>query len=227
MGYCLVNSTISVSLKNGSSITTKPASFAGDQVTIYGDYLSPSSYIDINGFTGTIASYTPTAVTYNVPIISAAALISTIPTTRPVNSNLRPEDDVNADWKKIDPSQLTTFSDQNGTSSSSSAVLDGNENTVYISPNTICWIGLDLGANLALNLSRIRYFPSMSWDNVVSELYQAVFESSNDMINWTELGIANSDAHTGWNSIEVQSNIAYRYIRMRHNSTSQCSLAEM
>lgn len=97
MGYCLVNSTISVKLKNGLTITTKPASFAGDQVTIYGDYLSSSSYIVINGFTGTIASYTPTAVTYNVPIISAAALASSIPTTKPANSNSRSEDDDDED----------------------------------------------------------------------------------------------------------------------------------
>lgn len=73
----------------------------------------------------------------------------------------------------------------------------------------------------------IRYFPSMSWDNVVNKLYRAAFEGSNDMSNWTKLGTADSDVHSGWNSIKVESKTAYRYIRMNHNSISQCSLAEM
>ncbi len=89
--YCLFNTTISVSLKNGTTITSKPASYAGDQVTIYGEYLSASSYIDINGFTGTIESYSPNAVTYNIPLIDAAALQASVSTLN-ANSNLRPED---------------------------------------------------------------------------------------------------------------------------------------
>ncbi len=44
-GYCTVNSTISVRLQAGAAITNKPASLAGDTVTITGAYLSPSSYI--------------------------------------------------------------------------------------------------------------------------------------------------------------------------------------
>jgi hypothetical protein len=47
------------------------------------------------------------------------------------------------------------------------------------------------------------------------------------MASWTSLGSPDSSAHSGWNTFEVQLNTSFRYIRMRHNSSSQCSLAEM
>lgn len=68
-GYCLVNSTISVTLPSGSSITSKITSFGGDTVTISGQYLSPSSYISVNGFNGSIINYSPSSITYSVPAI--------------------------------------------------------------------------------------------------------------------------------------------------------------
>jgi hypothetical protein len=240
MGYCEVNSTISVRLKNGSTISSKPASFAGDQVTIYGEYLSPSSYIEINGFIGNIASYTPNAVTYRVPTISAASLEASIPTTKPSNSNSRPKNDEEDSYdsedsedseddgkKKVSSSRLTCFSDQTSSSSNAASVLDGDRKTKYISPNQDCWIGVDIGLNLAVKLDKIRFFPNMDWSNVVSKLILATFEGSNNMSNWIKLGTVGSNARHGWNTIKVDTNTSFRYIRMKHNSTSQCSLAEL
>jgi hypothetical protein len=108
-------------------------------------------------------------------------------------------------------------------------VLDRDKNTIYNSLNSVCWIGLDVGTNLAVDLKSVRYFPNINWINsVVSKLNQAVFEASNDMINWTKLGTVGSSVHSGWNTIEVEdSKPAFRYIRMKHNSTSQCNIAEL
>ena len=47
------------------------------------------------------------------------------------------------------------------------------------------------------------------------------------MASWTILGSVDSSAHSGWNTLQVELNTSFRYIRMRHNSSSQCSLAEM
>lgn len=47
------------------------------------------------------------------------------------------------------------------------------------------------------------------------------------MLNWSKLGSADSKIHMGWNTLEVEASLAYRYIRLQHNSTSQCNIAEM
>lgn len=66
-GYCQVNNAINVSLAAGISAPSTVSSFAGGLLTITGNNLSPSSYITVNSFVGKIATYTPTAVTYNIP----------------------------------------------------------------------------------------------------------------------------------------------------------------
>jgi hypothetical protein len=128
---------------------------------------------------------------------------------------------------RIDSSYLTSFSDQNDTVSNSSAVLDGDISTIYGSINASCWIGIDIGTDLAILIQRIRYFPTLNWNNVANMLLEAVFEGSSDKTNWNSLGLADSTIHVGWNTLEVAAQLSYRYLRMRHNSTSQCNIAEV
>ena len=66
-GYCKVSNPISVGLPASVTAASIISSFAGGVFTITGNNLSPSSYITVNGFKGTVNTYTSTAVTYNVP----------------------------------------------------------------------------------------------------------------------------------------------------------------
>jgi hypothetical protein len=114
----------------GSSV---PASFYGGSYTISAANLSPASYIVVNNLIGKIINYSSSAVTYQIP-----SLIT-------VNSNAA----LNlASASLIDLSRFTLFSDQNASTSNVSAAFDGMIDTIYGSPNTQCWIGIDIGSGL-------------------------------------------------------------------------------
>lgn len=77
------------------------------------------------------------------------------------------------------------------------------------------------------NIRRIRYFPTMEWTVVGEYLKGAVFEASNDDSTYTEIGRVDETVHSGWNSLLVETSANYRYVRMSHDSTSGCKLAEI
>ena len=80
---------------------------------------------------------------------------------------------------------------------------------------------------MLVDIDRIRYFPYNQWTIASHYLHDAVFEGSVDGVSYTTLGEVDTTVHAGWNSFLVQNNNAYyRYIRMRHNATSQCRLSE-
>ena len=62
-GYIDITETINV---QAGSVTapTQQMSFNGGQITLTGNNLSPSSYINVNGFRGSIISHTASAATY-------------------------------------------------------------------------------------------------------------------------------------------------------------------
>lgn len=66
-GYIAFNSTIDV-LKPDNFVTSpQNLSFNGGNYTIAASYLSPVSYITVNGFKGRVVSYSTSSVTYSVP----------------------------------------------------------------------------------------------------------------------------------------------------------------
>jgi hypothetical protein len=211
-GYCTVNSTINVAMANGSSILSKKVSFAGDFVTLTGSSLSPSSYITVNGFKGVISSYSSSTITYKVPALSS-------PTSQASYS-------LNS-VSHIDSSLFGTFSDSNSSDSNHTAAIDKDTSTIYGSTNKDCWVGIDVGDGLQAFLDRIHFFPMIDWSNVANYILEAVFEASNDKSTWIAIGKLDQSIHIGWNNLPIPTNIPYRYIRFRHNSTSQCNLAEI
>lgn len=66
-GYILLNSTVNIPFPNSFASISQSMSFNGGQFTLTASYLSPVSYITVNGFRGDIISYSPTSVTYQVP----------------------------------------------------------------------------------------------------------------------------------------------------------------
>ena len=66
----------------------------------------------------------------------------------------------------------------------------------------------------------------MDWNVAAVYIKGAVFEASSDGVTYTALGVVDETVHAGWNSILVETAANYRYVRMRHDSASECKLAE-
>lgn len=211
-GYCQVNNPVNVGLDGAVSATSQSTGFSGGFFTITGNNLSPSSYITVNSFKGTISSYTSSSVTYNVPPFVTANTQSAF--------NL-------AQVAQIDSSLLTITSDQPNNITNASAAFDGIITTIYGSPAQQCWILMDIGQGMQAQIDRVRFFPFLDWDNTVNYTLGSVFEGSNDNANWTTLGTFDQTIHSGWNVIRSSSSTPFRYIRYRHTSQSNCNMAEI
>ena len=64
----------------------------------------------------------------------------------------------------------------------------------------------------------MRFFPNLNWVNTVSKLLDAVFEGSNDNLNWQLIGKVDQTAHTGWNVIKSLSQQPFKFIRFAHTN---------
>ncbi len=66
--------------------------------------------------------------------------------------------------------------------------FDNDHTTMYDSNNNDCYLGVDIGENLAVLLTRIRYFPNYKWPISSLMIKGAKFQGSNDKITWLDLG---------------------------------------
>lgn len=146
-----MNSTVDVAIPTNLVSNPQSVSFNGGRYTIEASYLSPVSYITVNGFRGDVISYTNTNVTYQVPAL--------VTTETQAAFNL-------AEVSKLTISQFTFFSDNTENTSSVGNAFDELINTVYTSPNIQCWIGLDAGAGIKASISRVSFFSNLNWANV-------------------------------------------------------------
>jgi hypothetical protein len=90
----------------------------------------------------------------------------------------------------------------------------------------LCSIGIDIGQDLGVSLTRIRYFPTTAWVIASNFIQGALFQVSNDNSTWTTISTIDSLVHAGWNIIMPENKAPYRYVRFSHDSTSKCRLAE-
>ena len=125
---------------------------------------------------------------------------------------------------KLNSSHFTIISD---TSSSKTNAFDSVHGTVYSSSSTICYIGIDTGSEMVLNLTRIRFFPNSNWLIASDYFVGATLEASIDGINYNTLATIDSTVHSGWNIHPFALTTHYRYVRFAHNSNSRCKLAEI
>lgn len=159
-GYLLINSTVNIAIPTNLVSNPQDVSFNGGKYTIAGSYLSPVSYITVNDFRGDIISYSSSSVTYKVPPLVTSTTQSTF--------NL-------VEVAKLPISQFTFFSDNTVNTSSIGNAFDEFINTVYTSPNTQCWIGLDAGAGLKASISRFTFFANLNWTNVAQYILYSTF----------------------------------------------------
>lgn len=159
-GYCKVSNPISVGLAASVTGASIISSYAGGVYTITGNNLSPSSYIMVNGFKGTVNTYTSTAVTYNIP-----------PFVTTDSQNAFKLGKV----AQIDSSTFVYSSDKAANITNVTAAFDNNINTVYGSSNAVCYIEIDVGLGLQASVSRFRFFPYLGWDNTANNILGGVF----------------------------------------------------
>ena len=158
-GYCNVSNPINVALSSGVTGETIVSSYAGGVYKITGNNLSPASYILVNGFKGTVNTYTSTSVTYNIPPFVTSTSQNAFKLSKVA---------------QIDSSGFTYSSDKTA-DSNASAAFDNNINTIYGSSNAECFIKIDMGAGLQASVSRFRFFPYLGWTNTANKILDGVF----------------------------------------------------
>lgn len=205
-----------VKVKQSGSFTCSSssveASFAGGSLTINGVKISKSSYIKVNGFKGKLLERSSSTAKYEIPKMVTLLTQSLFDF---------------ADVKQLDSSDYTFFSDSSNSTNSAANSFDNDLQSVYASSNPECWVGIDIGQNLTVAVSRIKFFPKLSWKNAANYLLYSKFEGSNDKNSWETLVLVDQTVHNGWNVFETLKVTPFRYVRFVHNSTSQCSLAEI
>lgn len=157
---------------------------------------------------GTLISKTNISAVFNVP-----KLIT--PTTQS-NFSLATKSVLNL-------TGYTTFGDSGNTA----FAFDGVHSSIYDSKNNVCNVGIDLGENRGVQLTRIRYFPHYKWAIASNYIQGGTFQVSNDKLTWTTLGTIDTTVHAGWNTIMITDKNVYRYLSFNHTITSKCNLAEI
>ena len=105
-------------------------------------------------------------------------------------------------------------------------IFDKDHSTSYNSTSAECYIGVDIGENTGIYLTRIRYFPYPKWAIASDYIQGGKFQASNDNSTWIDIATIDNTVHSGWNTFMIQNQNVYRYVRFVHTSESGCQLAE-
>ena len=207
-GYatCADSITITISQPTFASIN---ASYKGGVFDITGSGLSTSATLDFAGFKTTLSNVTTTSAVATIPPLVNSISQPNYTLTTPI---------------RLNSSHFTIIAD---TDSSKSLAFDAVHGTRYISSQTSCYIGIDVGPELLLNLTRIRFFPNNYWLIVADYMMGATLEASVDGVNYDVIATIDSTVHTGWNFHPFVLTTYYRYVRFVHTSVSKCQLAEI
>ncbi len=210
-GWYSVTSTTFLSVsKSPTAYTVTPisTSFNGGVVTVTGDNIGDGATITVNGYKGNVLSRTASSAVFNVPQLVT-------PSTQTLFKM--------AKNKTISLGDKTKWGDTAGWE----AAFDSEHSTMYSSNKTSCNVGIDIGANLGVQLTRIRYFPNPSWNIAYQFIKGAQIQVSNDNTTWTTIATVDQTVHAGWNSFMITNTNIFRYIRFLHDSKSKCNIAEL
>ena len=105
-------------------------------------------------------------------------------------------------------------------------MFDNDHKTIYNSTNAVCEIGVDMGANIGIYMTRIRYFPNPLWTIASNYIMGGKFQASNDNSTWTDIATIDQTAHAGWNTLMVLDQNVYQYVKFVHTDVSGCQIAE-
>lgn len=54
-------------------------------------------------------------------------------------------------------------------------IADDSFNTIYTSPNSTCWVGVNFGDNTLADISEIKFVPNPKWPISAPKLEGAIF----------------------------------------------------
>lgn len=131
---------------------------------------------------------------------------------------------------------FTTFGDDS--SSDSSVISDGGLYDYYSSSNSACYVGIDLGQDARVILTKFELYPRSAGVTDASAFFGNVFEGSVDGTTWTTILEIGTDFHLGKNmylidtliSTGASSNIAKPFRKLRLSDStgkSSCELVEI
>jgi hypothetical protein len=168
-GWATCTSTVSINTVAPTFIPIA-TSYNGGFLTLTGTGISTSATVTING------------VKTQVQRVTASGAVAVIP---PFVTTLSQKQYSFATPEKLSQSQFTIISD---TVASQALAFDGIMGSTYVSSsNGICYIGINVGNEMTLNLNRIRFFPYSQWLIASQYLTGAHFEASNDGNTWTTI----------------------------------------
>lgn len=208
-GFATCADTLSITITQ-PTITSFVSSYSGRTFSISGTGLSPSATIAIAGFKTSLSNVTSTSA-----VATAPPLVTTF--TQYQYGLATPE--------KLSLDKFTVISDS---PTGALNAFDGQQGTTYSSTSgSACYLGIDVGSSLLLNLNRIRFFPYSRWTIASNYLLGATIEASTDGVQYDVIATVDATVHSGWNVLSFDLTQNYRYIKFVHNQISKCMLAEL
>lgn len=206
-GYADISATLEIQASAYTVASVVSSYQGGKLITVAGTGLSKSSTLDVGGAPAKFVSGNANALVYEIPPFVTQLTQSTYSLVQAGPLSGKPIAD---------------------TAASAPLAFDTLQSTVYSSSAATCFVGVDFGDYLRVNISRVRFFPYRGWRSAGSYLLGANITASVDGTTWTNLYTIDSTVHTGWNIWRPNPVLAtaYRYVRFEHNSTSKCQLAE-
>lgn len=209
-GWSNCPSILTVTIASPTAPTLLQSSYKGGSFVLSGANLSPSGTVKINGVKTKLTNINANSATAIIPPFVTANTQAKFGLVEPT---------------KLTRSQYQIFSDN---AAEQTKAFDNLFGTVYTSPSVgDCFIGFDVGSDLVLELTRIRFFPNSRWTIASQYLVGATFQASNDNSSWTTFHTIDATVRSGWNILPFSLPNKYRYYRFAHNVSSQCSLAEI
>lgn len=156
-GFISISQVVNVAFPTNVVVSPQQMSFNGGSFTVQANYISPASYITLNGLKGNIIASSNSEVTYEVPALLTA-------TTKSI---------LNPTVTLLDNTKFGKISDTDPATSKVSFAFDGLTTTNYGSTNAQCYLGVDAGSSLKVSANRFRFFPDLSWTNVGKMILQA------------------------------------------------------
>lgn len=198
---------ITVTAATAYTAPSVQSSLLGGRITVQGSDISPDAVLKVGGFVGRVIEKRSTEAVFEIPPLIVPDVATQYPSV--------------AQEQTIVPAAILSDGGSN-----SDAAFDYNHGSFYSSTNSVCFIGLDAGVGKVVKVTRIRYFPYYKWTIAANFIKGAVFEGSLDGTTYTQIATVDQTVHAGWNSIQLSAVAYYRFIRLKHTSTSGCKLSE-
>lgn len=142
------------------------SSYLGGVLTVTGDSISSDACIKVGGLEGKAIEVSASSATFAIPELITSTVLTTYP-------ELESTEKVACEAMISDGGMYESYA------------FDSKYSTTYSSSNANCYIGIDIGENKLVAITRIRYFPYQLWEIASNYIKGAVIEASTDGSTYT------------------------------------------